>query len=141
MLHHGVITEIVKHAIGQIVGARELRHLFGLGCRGGQRLLAQHVLAGFERGLGHGEVQRVGGADVHGFDFLVLQQGAVIAGAALDADFGREPPGLLVIRGGDGHDFHVSHAADTLGVHPPHESGSQYGCFYFAHVSFPNRLM
>jgi hypothetical protein len=26
-------------------------------------------------------------------------------------------------------------------VHPPHESGSQYGCFYFAHVSFPNRLM
>ena len=141
MLHHGVITEIVKHAIGQIIGTRELRHLFGLGCRGGQRLLAQHVLAGFERGLGHGEMERVGCADVHGLDFFVLQQGAVISGAALDADFGRELLRLLVIGCSDGHNFHVSDAADTLGVHPPHESGSQYGCFYFAHVSFPNRLM
>ena len=82
LLHQGIEAEIVKGAIAAAGLAGEGYQLGGLLHRSGQRLLANHVLAGLQRVADHGEVQDVGGAymdSIHGGIF----QDLVIVGVGL----------------------------------------------------------
>ena len=64
LLHHRVIAQVVAGAVAQLLLMRQFTSAAASFARYRQRLLAQHVLAGFERSLGHREMRRVGRADV-----------------------------------------------------------------------------
>ena len=55
MLHHRVKAQIVEGAVAQLLFARQVNQFFRLVDGGGQRLFADHVLAGQQRILGHRE--------------------------------------------------------------------------------------
>ena len=96
-------------------------HELGRLLRGhGQRLLAQHVLAGLERGLRHLEVQLVRRADVDRLDRLVVEQLLQRAVGLRCADRRGELRGLGVRDTEDAHDL-AARPPQRLGVHPAHE--------------------
>jgi len=67
-LHLRVVTEIVERAVSEVAFLCNPNHFRSLAGKERQRLLAQHVLAGFHRSLCHREMQRVRGADVNGIN-------------------------------------------------------------------------
>jgi len=86
VLHHGVEAQVVKVQLR--AGSRRQLHQPARSPPNRQRLLANHVLAGIERVLGHGEMHEVGCTDVHRIDGRVFQNPAVIRVDLLDAEFG-----------------------------------------------------
>ncbi len=86
-LHH--------HQVG--VAGRGFGNARRLGRVGGERLLAQHVLARFQRGDGPFGVKPVGKRVVDGVDFGVLEQGPVALGDAVDSVLSGERRGPLAI--------------------------------------------
>ncbi len=78
---------------------------------------------------------------MNGFDAGVGEDGVVIAGGALDANGVREIAGELVGQGGDGGDLDVAEAAHLLGMNFPHKTGTDYGCFDFAHGKLDSTVM
>ena len=94
-----VVERLHDHEPGA-VGDR--RHLFGLRGVGGERLLAQHVLAGLERGDRPLRVQPVRQWVVDRVDVGIGEQVRVGAVHARDAVLGRERVGTGPIAGRDG---------------------------------------
>src|SRR5579862_341265 len=68
LLDHRVVAKIVTNSVAQSLPRRKSHELLRLRGRGGQRLLAEHVLASKKGVLGHGEMLRVRRADVDGVD-------------------------------------------------------------------------
>ena len=95
--------------------------------RGGQGLLAQHMLTRLHGRLRHGEVEFVGSTDMDGVELRVGEQILVVAGSAFDA----HGIGELLRRGGSPSgntgDLHIAETAQCFGVHPAHETNSKNG--------------
>lgn len=94
---HGDLT-----TCGGLFGGR--RHRLGLGHRVGERLLAQHVLAGFEGGDGDLRMTVARGADVDELDVVAGDQGAPVGlggGPAVSAGGGPDGGGVPARDGGE----------------------------------------
>ena len=71
----------------------------------------------------HGEMPRVGRADVDGVDRWIGENRAVVGLRPVYAESGREFPGLVERAAGDGDDVHDAQAAQRFAVDPAHEAG------------------
>jgi hypothetical protein len=87
-----------QEAVGALGGVERPLDLVGVAR---QRLLAEHVLAGFERPDRPLDVERVGERDVHGLDVLVRKQSLVAAVGALDPALPRVRLSAAAIAAGD----------------------------------------
>jgi hypothetical protein len=70
----------------------------------GDRLLAEHVLAGLERRPGQLEMRVAGGADVNEVDVVALEQLARIGGCSRDVELVRRRAGAVHLDVGNRHD-------------------------------------
>ena len=122
VLDHRVVAQIVAGAVAEVLDGGQLDQRGCLRARNGERLLAEHVFAGFERGLRHGKVGRVGRADVDGIDGRI---GDDVAQGGFAAR-------------GDGVGFDGSQAADSLQMDAAHEAGSDdRGSHGYTHHAAP----
>ena len=122
----GVVAQVVVGAVAQLLLARRVSTSSRASVGGdGQRLLAEHVLAGLHGVLGDREVQRVGRADVHGVDGRIFQHAAVVRLGSLHAELGGELLGLFDLRLADGVELHIAQPADAFQVNAADEAGSE----------------
>ena len=114
---HGVAGVVERHDELALPRPRQRHQRLGLGERRRQRLVADHVDAGFEEGGGDRRVQMVGRDDDHGLDAVGpgrfgARHLAVVGIAAVggESDLGRRRRGILRIggqRAGDQRDLVV----------------------------------
>ena len=95
----------------------------GLLARRRQRLLAQDVLARFDRFGRHAEMAGVGRADVDGVDRGIGEHRAVVGLGPVYAEGGREGTSLVEAAAGDGGDVDSPQTAQRVAVDPAHEPG------------------
>jgi hypothetical protein len=102
------VERLYEHAPGLVRGVRHALRFVGVR---GQRLLAQHVLAGAKGSDRPLAVEGVGERVVDGVDLRVRQQGVVALVDAGDPVLARELASSLGVAGCDGHDLDLRHPA------------------------------
>jgi hypothetical protein len=103
---------------------REGDEFFALGNARGQRLFAEHVLAGLKRIFGHGKVLRVGRANVDGIDRWIAEDLAIVGRNRCDGETRAQASRGFDVSAGDGCGFDRFHTAHGFEVHAAHEAGA-----------------
>ncbi len=124
LLHHGVVAQVVTGGVADRFGAGQPGQRRGFRTRHRQRLLAQNVLARFERGRRHREVPRVWRADVDRTYVRIGEKGAVIAFGPFNAERAGEAARLVNAAADDSADVDEAEPAHRLQVDTAHETGS-----------------
>ena len=140
VLHHGIVAQVVAHAVVPLRAASDGDQLACLLHRDGQWLLAQHVFAGFESVSGHREVQRVRGADMHRIHPGILENALVVRLHALHRELRCEFPSLVQVRVYDRDNLGGPHMAKGLEVETSHESDAHDGDSRFRHFKVLRRM-
>ena len=133
LLAHGVVAEIVKGAVGEVLLLGEIDELLGFCRRRRERLFADDVLTRQKSIARNREVERVWGTDMDCIDRGVREEGAVVAGVTLDSDLVGKGPRQIVGRGGNARDLHIAQAADGFRMGASHKPGSENSCSDFLH--------
>ena len=120
----GGFAQVVVRAQHHSDPAAGIDHLPRLGDREGQRLLAQHVLAGRCRLDRLRPVQLVGGADVHGSDLGIAKEGREARVSARDPVARRVPGASLRVGAEHRHHLVVGHRSDRVD-HPLVRDGAR----------------
>ena len=123
----------MRSAVAQLFFGGDFDQFLGLGDAGGQRLFADHVLARQQRVLRHGEMQRVGRADVNGIDGRIFQDAVIIRLAPSHAELGGELIGFFDLWLADGIELNVAQPANSFQMNPADEAGSEQRGFEFLH--------
>jgi hypothetical protein len=133
LLHHGVVAQIVADAVAQprLRGQGNQFPRLADGC--GQRLFADHVLAGFERLFGHRIVQRVGGEDVDRIDGRIAENLPIVGGNSRDAKARAQLPRDFQIPACYGHDLDRFLPPERVEMNTAHEAGAEDCHFSWFH--------
>ena len=110
-----------------------------LGGGEGQRLLAQDVFAGLKGVGGHGQMQRIGGADMDDVHGGIFQDAAVIGVGSFDVELAAQAGRIVALGDHQRVDFHVAQAPQAFNVYTADEAGAEDGCFETSHIAFPGR--
>ena len=84
------------------------------------------MLAGLQRVADHGEVQRVGRADMDGVHCGIFQDPVVVGVGLIDVKLVGELPGLFDVALADGVNVDEAEPADAFEVDAADEAGAEY---------------
>jgi hypothetical protein len=116
----------MKGCIAAACRARGRHQLPGLGCGGGERLLANHVLAGRECVLGDREMQKIGSADVDRLHLRIVENLTIVRGGLFHPELIRELFRLFDLRLADRMDIDEAEPPDPFQMDAADEAGAKY---------------
>ena len=122
LLHHRVEAQVVAGGMAHLLRRGPGGQRGGVRARRRQRFLAHDVLARVDRLGRHGEMPRVGRADVDGVDRRIGEDRAVVGLARSTPKAAANSSALCETAPGDGGNVHDAQAAQRFAVHPAHEA-------------------
>jgi hypothetical protein len=124
LLHHRVVAQVVTGRMPDPPRGRATHEIDRLGARHGQRLFADHVFAGIDRGRRHRIMLHVGRAHVHDVERDVAKDRTVIAAGVRDAKRVGHRPRLVDMTADNRDHVREAETPDGFEMHSAHETGS-----------------